>query len=125
MPSPAPELTSADVPVESYRIINDKDGVVSEYLRAVHAAVRKWVELRSHTQDIWWEVAYEGLNAAIAASVTSLAVTMVHQTCIAIFADFSGHESYDTSMQTITRGDPEKAQRTFSLHVYRYSACEN
>lgn len=124
-PSPAPEPSSADVPVESYRIINDKDGIVSEYLLAVHAAVREWIELRSHTQDIWWEVAYEGLNAAVAASVTSLAVTMVHQTCIAIFADFPGHESYDTIMQTITRRDPEKAQTTFGLHVYRYSACEH
>lgn len=120
---PLPGLSLADVPVESYRITNDKDGIISEYLIAVNAVVREWVELRSHIQDIWREVAYEGLNAAIAASVTSLAVAMVHQTCIAIFADFPGHESYDTIMQTITRGDPEKAEKTFGLHVYRYSGC--
>ena len=75
---------------------------MSEYLLAVHAAVREWVELRSPTQDIWWEVAYEGLNAAVAVSVTNLAVTMVHQTCIAIFADFPGHESYDTIVLNIS-----------------------
>ena len=123
VPSPVPELPLADIPVESYRIINDRDGIVSEYLLAVNAVVREWVELRALTQDIWWEVAYEGLNAAIAASVTSLAVAMVHQTCIAIFADFPGHESYDTIIQTITRGDPEKAQKTLGLHAYRYLAC--
>jgi hypothetical protein len=118
-----PELSLADIPVESYRIINDKDGIISEYLLAVYAVVQEWVELRSHTQDIWREVAYEGLNAVIAASMTSSAVAMVQQTCIAIFADFPGHESYDTIMQTITRGDSEKAQSNFGLHIYRPSAC--
>jgi hypothetical protein len=113
----------ADVPVESYRIIEDKDGLVSEYLLAVYAVVREWVELRSFAQDLWREVAYVGLNGAVAASLTSTAVAMVKQTCIAVFTDFPGHESYDTIIQTITRGDPEKAQAQFGLSLYRISAC--
>ncbi|KAF1362383.1 hypothetical protein EJ07DRAFT_174786 [Lizonia empirigonia] len=123
----APEVTTrpslADVPVESYRIIEDKDGLVSEYLLAVYAVVREWVELRSFTQDLWREVAYDGLNGAVAASLTSTAVSMVKQTCVAVFADFPGHESYDTIIQTITRGDPNKATGHFSLSLYRISAC--
>lgn len=122
-PSPAPELRQTSL----WKVI------VSSMTRMASCQSISWPYMLRFgnglnfdpTQDIWWEVAYGGLNAAIAASVTSLAVTMVHQTCIAIFADFPGHESYDTIMQTITRGDPEKAQRTFGLHVYRYSACEH
>jgi hypothetical protein len=48
---------------------------------------------------------------------------MVKQTCIAVFADFPGHESYDTIMRTITRGDPDKAQAQFGLSLYSISAC--
>lgn len=112
-----------DVPVESYRIIEDKDGLVSEYLLAVYAVVQEWVGLRSFTQDLWREVAYDGLNGAIAASLTSTAVAMVQQTCVAVFADFPGHESYDTIIKTITRGDPDRAPGQFGMSLYRISAC--
>jgi hypothetical protein len=115
------EHSVADIPVESYRIIENKDGLVSEYLLAVYAVVQEWAELRSFTQDIWREVAYDGLNSAVAASLTSTAVAMVKQTCIAVFIDFPDHESYDTIIRTITRGDPEKAQSQFSLDMYRCS----
>jgi hypothetical protein len=49
------EQPLADVPVESYRIIEDTDGLVSEYLMAVYAVVREWMELRSYTQALWHE----------------------------------------------------------------------
>jgi hypothetical protein len=115
------EPSLANVPVESYRIIEDKDGLVTEYLIAVYAVVREWMDLRVLTQDLWREVAYEGLNSAIAASLTSTAVAMVKQTCNAVFVEFPGHESYHTIIQTMTRGDPEKAQTQFDLSLYRLS----
>jgi hypothetical protein len=93
----AAEPPMAGIPVESYRIIEDKDGLVSEYLLAVYAVVREWMELRSFTQDLWRELAYDGLNGAPAASLTSTAVAMVKQSCMSVFADFPGHESYDPS----------------------------
>jgi hypothetical protein len=120
---PTTEAPLADIPVESYRILEDKDGLVSDYLLAVYAVVSEWIELRTFTQDLWREVAYDGLNGAVAASLTSTAVAMVKQTCIAVFADFPGHESYDTIIQTITRGDSDKAQTNFSLTLYQVSAC--
>ncbi|KAF2021946.1 hypothetical protein BU24DRAFT_446839 [Aaosphaeria arxii CBS 175.79] len=113
----------AEVPVESYRIIEDKDGLISDYLLAVYAVAGEWADLRSFTQDLWREVAYDGLNGAVAAALNSIAVSMVKQTCIAVFADFPGHESYDTIMQTITKGDREKAQTQFSMRLYRVSDC--
>ncbi|KAI7101615.1 hypothetical protein KC340_g14431 [Hortaea werneckii] len=116
-PAAAPPLS--DLPIESYRIIEDQDGLVSDYLMAVYAVVQEWMELRSYTQDLWHKVAYEGLNSAVAATLTNNAVAMVKQTCIAVFAEFPGHESYETITQTITRGDIERAQQQFSLDLYR------
>ncbi|KAI7462105.1 hypothetical protein D0860_02755 [Hortaea werneckii] len=116
-PAAAPPLS--DLPIESYRIIEDPDGLVSDYLMAIYAVVQEWMELRSYTQDLWHEVVYEGLNGAVAASLTNTAVAMVKQTCIAMFAEFPGHESYETIMQTITRGDIDRAQQQFSLDLYR------
>ncbi|KAI7335406.1 hypothetical protein KC315_g3274 [Hortaea werneckii] len=116
-PAATPPLS--DLPIESYRIIEDQDGLVSDYLMAVYAVVQEWMELRSYTQDLWHEVAYEGLNSAVAATLTNNAVAMVKQTCIAVFAEFPGHESYETITQTITRGDIERAQQQFSLDLYR------
>ncbi|KAI7278710.1 hypothetical protein KC345_g5818 [Hortaea werneckii] len=116
-PAAAPPLS--DLPIESYRIIENQDGLISDYLMAVYAIVQEWMALRSYTQDLWHEVVYEGLNGAVAASLTNSAVAMVKQTCIAVFAEFPGHESYGTIMQTITRGDIERAQQQFSLDSYR------
>lgn len=113
----------ADVPVESYRIIEDSDGLMSEYLMAVYAVVHEWIELRTFTQDLWRETAYDGLNGAVAASLTSTAVTMVKQTCLAVFAEFPDHESYETIVKTMMRGDPEKTQSQFGLSLYRVSDC--
>ncbi|KAI8930951.1 hypothetical protein NX059_011966 [Plenodomus lindquistii] len=119
--SPNTTTTTANVLVESCCIIEDKDGLVSDYLIAVYAVVREWIDLRSFTQDLWREVAYDGLNGAVAASLTSTAVAMVKQTCFAVFADFPDHEAYETIIQTITRGDPDKASTQFGMSIYHMS----
>jgi hypothetical protein len=46
---------------------------------------------------------------------------MVKRTCIAVFAEFPGHESYDTIIKTMARGDLERAQTRFGTSVYRVS----
>ncbi|KAI6908296.1 hypothetical protein KC318_g3620 [Hortaea werneckii] len=121
-PAAAPPLS--DLPIESYRIIEDQHGLVSDYPMAVYAVVQEWMELRSYTQDLWHEVAYEGLNGAVAASLTNTAVAMVNQTCIAVFAEFPGHESLDL-YRMMDRGRPEKVRHTcldakesFWVHTY-------
>jgi hypothetical protein len=125
-PKPVPETTpdvSADVPIESYRIIEDKDGLVSEYLLAVYAVTQEWSALRSNVQDLWREVAYDGLNSAVAATLSNIAVAMVKQTCMAVFRDSPGHESYDTIIKTLTRGDPDKANGQFKIGLYSVPEC--
>ncbi|KAK6360048.1 hypothetical protein TWF696_001167 [Orbilia brochopaga] len=112
------ELNIYDVPLESYRIIQDDAGVITDYLMAVYAIVHQWVELRQSLQSIWHDVAYDGLNSAVAGSLSNIAVAMVRQTESSIFVEFPGHDSFETVMNTITRGNIQKAQGMFSMARY-------
>lgn len=111
-----------DVPIESYRIIQDEEGLVTEYLMAVYALVEEWAGVRSYLQRLWRDVAYKGLNSAVAGAVTNVAVNMIERSAAAMFIDYPGHDSYETVMNTITRGDPEKAQGMFSVATHWVSA---
>ena len=104
-----------DVPLESYRIIQDKDGIITDYLMAVYALIGEWVDLRAYLQGLWREVAYDGLNGAVAGAVSKLAISIIQRSASAMFLDFPGHDSYETVMNTITRGDSEKAQGNFTM----------
>lgn len=103
------------VPIESYRIIESEEGIVTEYLMAAYSVTGEWNDLRAHLRDVWHEVAYHGLNSAAAGTLSNLAIGMVKQTESEIFVDFPGHESYETLFQTITRGDVDKAQGMFTV----------
>ncbi|KAJ4316572.1 hypothetical protein N0V84_007769 [Fusarium piperis] len=107
-----------EIPMESVKIIEDADGIMTDYLMAVYTAVNEWIDLRMYAQGLWKEVAYHGLNGAVAGAVSNIAVSMIKQTSSAIFVDFPGHDSYETIMKTITRGDPDKAQGNFTIAKY-------
>lgn len=116
-----PTVEDADkdeIPMESIKIIEDADGIMTDYLMAVYTAVTEWIDMRIHIQGLWKEVAYNGLNGAVAAAVSNMAVSMIKQTSSAIFIDFPGHDSYETIMKTITRGDPDEAQGSFTISKY-------
>ncbi|KAI1112357.1 hypothetical protein F5Y14DRAFT_442694 [Nemania sp. NC0429] len=104
-----------DVPVESYRIIQDEEGITTDYLMAVYALIQEWVELRGYLQGLWQDVAYNELNSAVAGAVSNIAISMIERSAAAMFIDFPGHDSYETVMNTITRGDPDKAQGMFTV----------
>lgn len=107
------------IPLESYRIIEDENGLITDYLMAVYSLVKEWIELRHYVQGLWREVSYGGLNSGVAGALSNMAVAMIKQTESAIFVNFPGHESYETVMKTITRGDPEKAQGSFHMALHR------
>jgi hypothetical protein len=69
---PAKEPSLDEVPLESYRIIEDESGLVTDYLMAVYSLVRQWIELRDYVQGLWHEVAYENLNSAVAGKKTRI-----------------------------------------------------
>lgn len=108
------------MPIESIRIIEDTGdvGIVTDYLLAIYSTVTEWADLRAYTQGLWREVAYEDLNSAIAGAVNNLAISMVKKTNAAIFVDFPGHDTYETIIKTITRGNMDKAQGKFKLAMY-------
>ncbi|OBT60983.1 hypothetical protein VE03_09640 [Pseudogymnoascus sp. 23342-1-I1] len=109
-----------EVPLESYRIIEDEDGLVTDYLIAVYSLAQQWTSLRRYLQGVWHEVSYDGLNSAVAGTLCNAATAMVKQTESAIFVDFpGGHESYETVMRTITRGDPDNAQGKFQMQLFQ------
>lgn len=107
-----PELE--DVPVENYRIIEDESGIASEYLMAIYALVQEWCDLRQYLSGLWVEVAYAGLNSATAGTISNMAVAMLERSEFAIFLEFSGHDTYETVMKTVMRGDPERKDPIFS-----------
>jgi len=115
-----PEESSLDeVPLESYRIIEDDSGLVTDYLMAVYSIVTEWTELRHYVQGLWYDVAFRDLNSAVAGALSNIAIAMIKQTESMIFVDFPGHDSYETVMKTITRGDPETAQGMFHMALHR------
>lgn len=123
---PTKQQHQVEVPLESYRIIQDEEGIITDYLMAVYSVFRRWGELRSFVQDLWTEVAYDGLNLATAGTLSVMAVAMIKRTEAAIFTDFpAGHDSYQTCMSTITRGDPEKAQSMFSVSLHAMQPGSN
>ncbi|KAJ4289980.1 hypothetical protein N0V88_006781 [Collariella sp. IMI 366227] len=123
-PAPVNQPTLEDVPLESYRIIQDTDGIITDYLVAVYALVKEWIDLRTYVQGLWRDCAYGGLNSAVAAAVSNLAIAMVQRTASAMFVDFpGGHDTYETIMNTITRGNPEQAQGMFSIALLNVAPC--
>ncbi|KAL6876635.1 hypothetical protein J3F83DRAFT_726527 [Trichoderma novae-zelandiae] len=118
------QLTLDEVPLESYRIIEDAEGNVTDYLLAVYALFQEICDLRQYMSGVWHEVAYEGLNSAVAATLGDLATAMVKRAESAIMVDFPGHESYETVMRTITRGNIEKAQGNFTMALYRTGGAD-
>ncbi|KAF6819192.1 hypothetical protein CPLU01_13135 [Colletotrichum plurivorum] len=112
------------LPVESYRIIESEDGLVTEYLMAVYSITREWTDLRDYLQDVWHDVAYKGLNGAVAGTLSNLAIAMIKQTESDIFVDFPGHESYETVLKTITRGNIDKAQGMFTVSLVAHASDE-
>lgn len=117
----AKSSTIEEVPLESYRIIEDETGIMTDYLMAVYTLASEWCRLRASLQETWRQVAYEGLNSAVAATVSEIAVAMIKRSESAMFVEFPGHDSYETVMQTITRGDPDKIQGNFKISLLALS----
>lgn len=109
-----------EVPLESYRIIEDELGMMTDYLMAVYSLTRQLIELRHYLQGVWRQVAYQGLNSVVAANLCNVAIGMIKDTQSQIFVDFPGHDSFDIIMQTLTRGDPDRAQGMFYMQAGQY-----
>lgn len=110
---------SQEIPLESYRIIEDETGMITDYLMAVQSITEQLIRLRHELQGAWHSVAYQGMNTAVASSLCKVAIGIIKDAQSQIFAEFPGHDSFDTIMQTLTRGDPDNAVGMFGLSVNR------
>lgn len=93
--------------------------MITDYLMAVYSLVRQWADLRYYLQGLWRQVAYEGMNSAVAAALSNIAIAMIKDTQSQIFVDFPGHDSFESIMNTITLGDPDMAQGRFRVQLFR------
>lgn len=114
-----------EVPIESYRIIEDESGTVTEYLMAVYALVQEWCDLRQYLSGLWIDVAYAGLNGATAGIISKMTIAMLERSEFAIFLDFPGHDSYQTVMKTVMRGDPDRKDSIFSVAKWKLGPGAN
>lgn len=87
----------------------------TDYLLTVWSLAEEWIKLRQHLQGLCREVAYDGVNSVVAGTVSQLDIAMIQRAEFAMFLDFPDHESYETVMNTITRGDPDKLQGRLKL----------
>jgi hypothetical protein len=108
--SAAEDKGLGNLPLESYCILQDTDGIANDYMMAVHAFASEWAEFRVYVQDVWRDCAYYGMNSAVAGAISNLVIAMVQQTASAIFIDFPDHDAFGTLIDFLTRGDPETAQ---------------
>lgn len=116
----------ADVPLESYRIIDDFEnnaeegkGLVTDYLLAVWDTFQEVARLRKEVQDLWHDVAYGGLNSAVAGAVSNVAIAMIRKMDSEMFINFPGNDSFETLWKTVTRGDPDKMANNYHVALGR------
>ncbi|KAL6920656.1 hypothetical protein FSHL1_004633 [Fusarium sambucinum] len=114
---PAREQVYQVISMDSLRNIDGQDAMTIDYLIAVHSAAQQWIELRYCIQRQWAQVAYGDLNTAVAAATSKVAVSMVQRTNAAIFADFTGNDSYLSIVNALARGDISNAQGTFQVDI--------
>lgn len=117
-PQPPKATTMDDIPVDSYRIMQDEEGDITDYLIAVYALFQEMASLRCYVQAQWRNVAYHEMNAAAAGAISHMAVNFVQRTAASMFLDFPGHDSYEKVLNAITRGDINKVEGLFSVVVH-------
>lgn len=114
------DSTLDGIPIESYRIIEDEEGIMTDYLIATYSLTFEWMSLRSYLQDTWHEVAYDGLNSAVAGSLSNVAISMLKRSELAMHVDFPGHDTFHTVVNTITRGGMGDSQEKLKLPKFQF-----
>ncbi|KAI9146701.1 hypothetical protein HJFPF1_13519 [Paramyrothecium foliicola] len=119
---PVNEPQDKEVPPETYRIVEDFEsadgngaGLVTDYLLAVYELFQNIAFARADVQSFWQEVAYDGLNSAVAGALSNVAIKTVQNSDGQIFIDFPGNDSYNAVDNTIIRGDRDKFRENFRL----------
>ncbi|KAI4772177.1 hypothetical protein E4T52_12831 [Aureobasidium sp. EXF-3400] len=116
-----------DVPLESYCLVDGPEGIHADYKMALVSVFVEWWKLRNHVQTMWFSVAYDDVNHAVAGAVSEMAITMIKKTALAVFVEFpAGFDTYQAmtrdfsrdELQDICSSHPE-FKEAFSFHTYQ------
>ncbi|CAH0046133.1 unnamed protein product [Clonostachys solani] len=122
----APQISLEDLPLESYKIVDDFNsgagengtGLLTDYLMDVYTIFRNILVLRSSIQEKWTEVAYDDLNSAVAGAVSNVAIATIKKMQSSIFVEYPGNDSFDAILNAMTRGSPEKLRNNFRVDMW-------
>ncbi|KAG9526748.1 hypothetical protein KCV07_g357, partial [Aureobasidium melanogenum] len=108
-----------DVPLESYCLVDGPEGIHADYKMALVSVFVEWWKLRNHVQTMWFSVAYDDVNHAVAGVVSEMAITMIKKTALAVFVEFpAGFDTYQAMTRDFSR---DELQDMFSSHPERFS----
>ncbi|KAK0713499.1 hypothetical protein B0T26DRAFT_782508, partial [Lasiosphaeria miniovina] len=99
------EMSLDDLSLERYLLILDKDDLVFDRHLAAREMFFTWSSLRSYVQPLWHEVAYSGLNSAVAATVSNLAISVMRTFMLKTSANFPDHDSYEMVLKAVVLSD--------------------
>ncbi|KAK3955911.1 hypothetical protein QBC32DRAFT_395147 [Pseudoneurospora amorphoporcata] len=98
-----PEDVFRKEPLESFGVTLGPDGVTTDYIMAVYDLFRGHFDLRAYLQDVWYEVAYDGLNIAVAGALSNAAIVVAQRSEDKLLAGFSDDKkSYHSVMSTMS-----------------------
>lgn len=90
-------------PLERFGISLGENGMEdtsTEYIIAASELFKQWVELRAYLQGAWHQVAYEGLNMAVAGALSNIAMLEMERSQNKILAGFADDKRSYLSVMT-------------------------
>lgn len=109
--SSAAGVDSVNVPLDNYRLLESDESKEAEHFVAMLAMRSEWVEARHVLQTTWKRVSHDGLNCAVAGALSNVAIAKLKRTELEIFVDFPGLDNYDSAVQSLANGNPERCQQ--------------
>ncbi|KAK3489683.1 hypothetical protein B0T13DRAFT_90463 [Neurospora crassa] len=100
---PLPDVLSNRL-LESFDVTLDQHGMTTGYIIAAYDLIKDCVEFRAYLQDLWYEVAYEGLHSAVAGALSNTALQMVQndEDFLSMSADFPGKQAFHSVVSTVS-----------------------
>ncbi|KAH7635781.1 hypothetical protein B0T09DRAFT_329655 [Sordaria sp. MPI-SDFR-AT-0083] len=125
-------VESMKEPLESFGVTLGQDGMKIDYIMAVYELFEKCFELRAYLQEVWYEVAYEGLNIAVAGALSNMAILQVQRSEERLLAGFpedkktyhsvmgimSSVFGFDAEAEGSEANKGEDAKEMFLVHTY-------
>ncbi|KAK3490307.1 uncharacterized protein B0T23DRAFT_359589 [Neurospora hispaniola] len=98
---PLPDVLSNRL-LDSFDVTLDEHGMTTGYIIAAYDLIKDCVEFRAYLQDLWYEVAYEGLHSAVAGALSNTALNMIHGHEDVLSANFPDKQTFHSVISTVS-----------------------